>query len=148
MSMKPFTNEELDITQKERVAMIKMRKLLLRTKVAGVKTDYYGEKDRRACLMPNFNGPTFFKMDISAGNWECGTVCCIGGGMALLMGMSIQKAAAYVENHFSLNDLFYPTYRDGGQLNYEKITPKRAAQAIENFLFYGRPRWQTIVPQK
>lgn len=84
---------------------------------------------------------------------DCGTVGCIGGHMALIMGTN---GVEYVNFHncmapgedgydaighsHALHDLFFPP-RD---LVWSSITPKHAIKAIDNWLRTGRPGWRKI----
>lgn len=79
-------------------------------------------------------------------NKHCGSVHCIGGTMALLMGMDPHTANDYVaEKEFGsrtkgLSALFYPK-----DFDYDRITPKQMIAAIDNYLKDGKPRWDTIL---
>jgi hypothetical protein len=75
-------------------------------------------------------------------DWErgCGTVGCIGGTMALIMGKSTSAANDYVysrESHPTLGPLFFPNaahMRAEGELDYRRATPEITIEAIDNFL--------------
>lgn len=84
---------------------------------------------------------------------DCGTVGCIGGHMALIMG---KDGGDYVNVHndvvpteigydavghsHALHDLFFPPRN----LVWSSITPKHAIKAIDNWLRTGRPMWRKI----
>lgn len=76
----------------------------------------------------------------------CGTVSCIGGTMALIMGMDQDEATAYVNKvadgilREALRCLFFPR-----GYNYEAVTPDQAVQAIDNYLRTGRPQWASVL---
>lgn len=83
---------------------------------------------------------------------DCGTVGCIGGHMALIMGKTDNNAphfcgpdltaTEYVETgrSDSLLALFYPPR----EYNYKKITPAQAVKAIDNWLRTGEPMWHKL----
>lgn len=92
-------------------------------------------------------GTHVFDMDTTCkSNGECGTVACIGGTMALIMGKNLRDASAYVHDarSLSLGKLFYPT-RDGWNGYYGDITPEHAIQAIHNFLMGRGPQWCIVM---
>lgn len=76
---------------------------------------------------------------------ECGTLACIGGWAAKLMGH--KDPMKYVDGYMnggSLHELFwvYPA----GPYSYHGKRPKvaEAAIALRNFLTFGEPRWAEI----
>lgn len=84
------------------------------------------------------------RFDINVGCYDdghCGTVSCIGGTMALAMGMNANAAARFVDNAAGgLNRLFYPATNK----MWSSIEGRHAAEAIWNFLCTGKPRWDKI----
>lgn len=85
--------------------------------------------------------PGGFNMDKACSDRPCGTIACIGGWAGLFMGMSHDEASDFVyEVGVDLYPLFYP-----GRVDYEKITPKQASQAIDNYLETGEPRWAEVL---
>lgn len=77
-------------------------------------------------------------------NKECGSVHCIGGTMALVMGMSPSEAESFVGSATgAMHRLFFPGVGNSG--NYKKITTKQAVQAIDNYLRTGEPFWSKVV---
>ncbi len=79
-------------------------------------------------------------------NGECGSIACIGGTMALIMGYNRAACAAYVggQENPNLELLFYPDE----SRDWDWITPKIAVKAIDNFLATGLPKWETLRPKK
>lgn len=80
----------------------------------------------------------------------CGTVACIGGWMAVAMGMDNMAANAYVGKHEPWSGrssdrpiarLFFPPWSS----TYENITTEQAVQAIDNFLKEGSPCWADVI---
>lgn len=74
-----------------------------------------------------------FNMECSGVKNACGTVACIGGWAAYLMGRPMNE---YVNYHYStpLENLFW------GNTN-EETSISQAAIALRNFLTHGEPRW-------
>jgi hypothetical protein len=101
----------------------------------------------------NFYEPGAHLFDIRVScrnNDNCGTVSCIGGTMALIMGMDADAARGYVgtRGHSeSLQELFYPDifYEDDGERAWDKVTPAVAVKAIDNWLNTGDPAYHTLV---
>jgi hypothetical protein len=76
----------------------------------------------------------YFNMGYWASRDGCGAVCCIGGWVE---GRLKQTLRPSFFEHAHL--LFYPD----NIMNYNKVTPKQAARAIDNYLKHGEPRWKT-----
>ena len=77
----------------------------------------------------------YFNMEMWATKKEkhCGSVCCIGGWVEAKLQRPLRASLL-----FDARTLFHP--HDTGT-DWDKITPKRAARAIENYLKNGTPRW-------
>ncbi len=88
---------------------------------------------------------------------DCGSIGCIGGTMGMLMGMGRNQAHNYVMSHHSddymagrkpgdpkspLTNLFYPPM----SRNWNKATPAKAIQAIDNWLKTGKANWLKLLP--
>jgi hypothetical protein len=95
-----------------------------------------------------------FNMNIACSSVVCGTTSCIGGTMAIIMGLKPDEATTYVGtlagygNHSqALTNLFFPSIRDGDgwDKGWSDITPDHAVRAIDNWLRDGRPRWRKVV---
>jgi len=87
-------------------------------------------------------------------NGSCGSIGCIGGTMALIMGHSEGAADCYVMAHHdtrgndaSLGALFFPpTNRaDDAAAVYRNITPTQMIAAITNFIERGKPFWKAVL---
>lgn len=100
-------------------------------------------------------GLHLFNMHVSCEAGRCGTVGCIGGNMALAMGMDVHQSANFVDwsgEHNTRSQgkfyrLFFPRTNDGWlALNWNKIDGIHAAEAIWNFLRTGQPDWDSIIP--
>lgn len=101
-----------------------------------------------------------FNMATACQTQDCGTVGCIGGTMALIMGTSPQHYVGRqdgADNPWrtdgskwrsqTLHDLFYPP--EGDRLTpWDQITVKQAIRAIDNWLDTGKPGWKSILAIK
>lgn len=123
------TPRELGITIKERNGLVKVRDGLANGEYRHVKFDSLGTaKD---------NGQPLFHMNHwRATHYDCGTVGCIGGWLETITKTNIE------EGESDFKDLFYP-YDLG---NWDKITPAKAAKAIDNFL-NGKQPWDFMRPK-
>ena len=91
-----------------------------------------------------------FNMGMACDVNGCGTVSCIGGTMALIMGMNVrEKTQAYVGGVFvsgnhspALKPLFFPNVRG---IEWDAITPAQALKAIANFKKDRKPCWKQII---
>jgi hypothetical protein len=155
-----------EITEEERAALIATRDFLAATPPPLPKN--------RAPGLDDTGGNPRFSMEYVTEEFSCGTSCCIGGYMRLSMlrgkfppldeplilsAKEKDDVVAWVSlddvlppllrgkttksrRSEALTDLFYP----GDNIDdWRKITPAQAVQAIDNFLFDGRPRWRQIV---
>lgn len=90
------------------------------------------------------NLPLRFNMRHVASRADCGTVGCIGGHIALVLGVS--HPSIFVENAPpALYELFYPEIVSSSDWN--NITEKMAVKAINNYLYTGRAQWHKVVPK-
>lgn len=139
------TAEELGIEPWEHKRLIEVRALLMQ--------DSFDVKKpvNTRCSKPVFD------MGISAlgtkeaekEGYACPSVSCIGGSMYLLehgvFGENLSNDDAklvdgYVWRNRPLHILFFPP----SHVPYDKITPSIAAEAIENFLNTGDPKWEEL----
>lgn len=91
-----------------------------------------------------------FNMEVACKVSGCGSVACIGGTMAQIMGMEPDEAVSYVhlrdphENgQIPISRLFFPPQ----EYDFGKITPAHAVKAIDNFLATGKPLWNKVLPK-
>ena len=121
---KLLSHEELGISFAEYGALIATRTMLACGVLVHGKTVVPHEH--------HFNMAVLCKV---GGN--CGTLSCIGGTMALIMGYDQRRAADYiVRSKGELENLFFPSrplYRD--------LTTKQALAAIDNYLTTGQAQW-------
>lgn len=101
---------------------------------------------------------TSFAMEDTIDVKPCGTVCCIGGAMAIYLEKTPDEAHDYVlrGRTDALNSLFMGIgiqdivhhHTDEGQIihwNLNHITPQMALHAVTNFLNTGDPQWEAVV---
>jgi hypothetical protein len=127
-------HEELGLRLPEYIALLGVRALLVNGEV-----DY--EPD---CIRPRDNSHSF-NMNITMRRGlttasECGTIGCIGGYMALTMGIYDMRMLA-IDYDAPLRPLFFPNC----SIHWEHITTDMAVDAIDNFLRDGDPHWQRVV---
>lgn len=104
--------------------------------------------DDETSMMAN-DAPIMFGMNYSCDPQGCGTVMCIGGHAKFFMlgccrVQDYSKVIAdYVHEHRSqaLYELYFP---HNINISWDDITPRMAAEAIDNFMRYNDPRWRTI----
>jgi len=77
---------------------------------------------------------------------RCGTVCCIGGLVDLIMAnRAFNFDMCYAEDATSrqkrmLHDLYYPRV----DKLYNLLTPEQGARALRNYLTTGHSNWENI----
>ena len=128
-------HEKLGISFQELGALLGVRNML----VAGL-------------LIPNADDYSdschVFSMGHPGMIYGCGSVGCIAGSMAILMGhkqpstYTKQFDECSIRGTDKIAALFYP--RTIGADKWYDITPKMAVTAIDNFLNHGDPKWGTI----
>lgn len=72
---------------------------------------------------------------------SCGTASCIGGTMAMLMGVSPLDYVREEKQSPHLRSLFFPPIEYG----WNTITAKQGIAAIDNWLKTGDPKWEKIL---
>lgn len=147
--MKYLSASTLGITEDERSALIRVKKFLGKIKnprdVNSVFHHRIPETEK--------NAPAKFNMNQGVAVYDCGTAGCIGGWMKLnLLGIPLRAkvripvgiaraAQSYIEDAMyeddNLKRLFYPR----NILNYDGISPARAAKEIAKFLTTGKATW-------
>jgi hypothetical protein len=83
---------------------------------------------------------------------HCGTIGCIGGNMAFIMGLEPDDYVSSIRqgtprgHSKALGPLFYPS-REGTSIagSYNTITATEAILAIDNFLNTGKPKWYAVL---
>ena len=122
------THEELGMTFAEYGALLGTRELL-RSSLMGHGPDGF----------PSAREHTF-NMNVCCITFACGSVSCIGGTMALIMGVCVRDIRDYVCSHEVLRSLFFPS-----GFNFNLVTAEQAVAAIDNFLETGAPRWSEVL---
>ena len=85
-----------------------------------------------------------FNMGVCCDVVGCGSVSCIGGTMAMIMGMRERIRATHYVSYArgELGKLFYRGYQN---VNMHNITVEQSIRAIDNFLTTGRAQWHKVL---
>lgn len=132
MAKKLHVHERRGVTFQEYGALLATREMLLN----GTLVFSTG------CLVRK--GVHAFNMKTQGEQQECGSVGCIGGTMAMVMGknptqyVGIGGQIGTASRPF--HDLFYPS--SAGDWSW--ITPKVAVKGIDNWLRIGKPCWERL----
>lgn len=137
MPKKFLSARRLGIRERERAALIKVMRNLRSGNLERRKRDEDGDSFNLSCAAEKRKR-------------GCGTVACIGGWMALYMGMSLEEAESYVMENFSveyepetkrewLGHLFYGR---GLGLYLSSVKPLQAAESIRIYLTTGQVDWK------
>ncbi len=102
------------------------------------------ERDELIALWPKLMAETI-EIDMHQAASDCGTVCCIGGHMALSHGISVLGARRYVQNNEPLSVLFFPDRTINFQHPGWRAKAPQAGQAILNLLTTGKPDWDGVM---
>jgi len=113
----------------------------LSAKDLGIET---WERDQLIALWPKLLAGQL-RIDMRVAATSCGSVCCIGGHIALAHGISVRGARRYVQNHESLSALFFPDNTVSFHHPGWRASAAQAAQAILNFLTIGRADWNSVM---
>lgn len=142
--MQVLSHEKLGITFQELGALLGFH-AMLKYGVASwhsydATTDY---SDSDAAMMLTRQGQHLFNMgQICKFTAHCGSLGCIGGHMALLMGVHPRQYTD-VDRSPILDKLFYPPHPV--DFNYNEITAEDAVGVIECFLATGHVDWSPAV---
>jgi hypothetical protein len=144
---------KLGISFPELGALLGTRELLARKVVFDAKGRQYAGRDEHA-----------FNMRVACKVQGCGSVACIGGTMAQIMGMKPTEANDYVNNYVSnahdarimrsdiLSELFFPSSKyqriPCAGAWWDDITPAIAVKAIDYLLAHGKVNWDKVMPKK
>lgn len=85
--------------------------------------------------------PSQFCMLHFRGRGDCGTAACLGGHLSHRLGES-GEGWYWRDRH--MEKLFEPLFFPPRKMRYSAITPDQAADAIDNFLVDGDPRWEVV----
>lgn len=88
-----------------------------------------------------------FCMSATFAKDDCGTIGCIGGYVAMLMGESSpDDYICQYRDSGALTKLYFPRKPDGGLLpTLYQVTTEQAAIALRNFLATGEPDWREAI---
>lgn len=142
------TAENLGISQEMHDALVWVRNMLNEQQIVHVPDDQYPM------------GRNGFNMRTSSAKYECGSVGCIGGwawvamnldaverdaddGLFKLTNYQTDRASNFVHEMSSkeLLHLFFPPF----SADYDSITTKEAALAIDNYLTTGYAQWESVL---
>lgn len=124
------TARELGITTKERNGLVKVRDGLANGEYRHVKNVNKPAKDAKKAFNMNH------WLD---GGYHCGTVGCIGGWAKKAIGAEVDPVEA---GWASWGELTNPS----GGVDWDKITPAKAAKAID-FYLNGEEPWDFMRPK-
>jgi len=161
MKEKPMKNN-LKTTEEIKEALSKVADMM-EQEVFTHKGDGYNLEDQS---VSKYN----YSQNVTAdGDYDCGTVACIGGWCWLLTKEkpiketdtkikyrkdAIRRADHFVESDYhpdrpeGLHELFYPSFEeiDGLEhLTFGHVTPKQAAKAIRNYIEFDHPDWSNAM---
>lgn len=129
LSQNFLTPEQLDLTQEQRDALMKVLGMLER-----------GEIQHRAVTVArhrdHVGGLRYFNMT----EWSCGTVACIGGWAEHVGGVSM-----HYNRNIELHMLFFP---HAIPRPWGAITTEQAAAALRNYLTTGRADWRSVMERR
>jgi hypothetical protein len=128
-----LTASALGISEAQRNALLKVLKLLEREELhhVGGSAINYPATGFNMNLWPDSS------LDTPRG---CGTARCIAGWAEHIGRIRF----APVGRPVGLNRLFDPD-EDGGNYDYNSITPAQAAASLRNYLLTGEPRWAEVL---
>lgn len=92
------------------------------------------------------DAPLTFSMATACRKVNCGTACCIGGAMALILGHDPDDYVSNAEG--ALGDLFFGGARPDPEFlhrDLRAITVEQALMAVDNFLASGDPNWERVL---
>jgi hypothetical protein len=106
------------------------------------------EREELIALWPGLMEETV-QIDMTQAASECGSVCCIGGHIALSHGISVPGARRYVQDHVQkmspLAALFFPDLTIEHRHPGWRASGPEAARAVLNFLTTGTPGWNDVM---
>lgn len=126
------TARQLKITEGELKALKKVQRGLNSGEYRHVKNSFMGRKS---------SGKPIFNMAIENESYSCGQVACIGDWMALQIKHKDPAGYVHSKHGKPIHELFFPP----DEFDWEDITPKNAAAAIDNFRKTGDPNWYGII---
>jgi hypothetical protein len=160
---KYLTPEQLGIKQEEFDGLVKLREFFSKESRPTVIDDdlqnveeFLDDEVVRTIMGFSMGYGAAVVGDESADAYSCGCAACIGGHLSLVMQGADVSASCFTkdglieannyvvsqEGHPTLDNLFYPReiYTD----DWNRITPKLAADAIDNYLTHASPLWKSI----
>lgn len=142
-----YDHERLGISFQELGALLATRSLLESGTVTHVAMGFCSHS--KPYVDPHEHG---FSMRFAMQEQGCGTLGCIGGTMAMIMG---KEPARYTEsgggptgsmhNYGPMRNLFYPPHSRQSSTDWDRITPQVAVMAIDLFLASKEINWVKLV---
>lgn len=137
--MKFKTHEDLKITFSVWASLLATRTMLAEGLI---------EHDPEVSLCNVPTNKHVFNMNHAGAVNQCGSVSCIGGTMAIAMGIRDEaEIAQFVQDppSLALRKLFYPCDDLDMRMEMDEITPEQAVQAIDQYLTKGFPDWRSVL---
>lgn len=84
----------------------------------------------------------------------CGSAKCIGGWLSVLVmhekfgGNPLGLWDVSAQFYRRLENLFFPVFESGKNVDYRKLTSKQAVKAIQNFLEGSKFPWYDVLSEK
>lgn len=126
---------DLDISEQEHAALITVLGMLERNELVHHIAPIIGESGFAPTI------PNGFNMECSGAQTDCGTMACIGGWVAILMGRRDKFINQYVNTRNPNSKI--------GRLYWgctgSATTVEQAATALRNFLTDGDARWNEVI---
>lgn len=155
---------KLGISPEERDALIWVLQKLTEQCAVHVLSEHTGDPDAVPADRLGFN------MNDSSREYDCGTVCCLGGWASLKMQGAVDKAKRDKHGHLAFRSIevdkaddyvfqFQPRYKDSqrydeglsglyfppqDRVRYESVTPDIARDVLEGYLLTGKADWPTV----
>ena len=129
------TAAELRITDETYEAAVRVLGRLERGELA------YHDRTGRFLDMPPVQGE-MLAMSVTHVDHSCGTVACLGGWIAVEMGIPkhLIHDFVYEAAPYAMHRLFFPPEDE-----MTRVTPEMAAQALRNYLSAGDPGWREVL---
>lgn len=150
--MKYLSATELQITPEELKALIKVKRFLKTLELPkDIRSRF--QHSKMEAVNPK---PPKFNMSQPISIYDCGTACCIGGWIKIVLsGQKLKEVIAipfalieeihsYVWSQFNANGPMKRLFFPGNGLNpkdYDTITPALAIAEITKFLTTGKAEW-------
>lgn len=138
-----MTAEALDIKEKEYNALVSVLGRLERGEIGHKNFDMACPMRSLWTTTTDFDGGVLF----TSRTEECGTAGCIGGYVAVEMGVAPARYVYESDKRSGLGRLYFPRDEGAGRLVdcIHSIAPEEGAHALRNFLTTGEPCWDEVL---